>query len=109
MGYFPVDDDRHVFRRKMLPSGVLGDRNMTMSLTIVNTSNWDGESYIINGQRIKPGEFIVLHPGGDGTVDLPIEAIHEDEKPFYVPCVKEGKLTYKQTWPEVTVTFRETT
>ena len=42
---------------------------MTQSLTIVNTSNWDGEDYLINQDgygplavTLKPGESEVVYP-----------------------------------------------
>ena len=95
---------------------------MTMSLTLVNTSNWEHEEYVIeggkiayiaNGQlvdtvRLKPGEKVVIYPDKEPGTAMRITAIQEDETPFYAPCInKDGTLGKGQTWPEVSVTFRE--
>ena len=92
---------------------------MTMSLTIVNTSNWDGEDYIVTepatadsparAKTIKPGERTVVSPRDDGTNEFVITAtVKEDKKPFVVPVMKkDGTMGTAQTWPEVIVKFRE--
>ena len=104
---------------------------MTRSITIVNTSNWDGEDYLIGipgveGQvRIRPGESVTFtplldehgadSPGAEGSCHR--IALREDvEKapvPFEVDMVEEdyakwpktGYRKSKQVFPKVRVTI----
>lgn len=92
---------------------------MTMSLTLVNTSNWDGEEYIVkdanggwaDGKRaelvktIKPGESMVVYPDKDGGTNYKVEAVQYDERPFYIPEMQGVRLGKKQVQPKLTVTF----
>lgn len=94
---------------------------MTRSVTIVNTSNWEHEDYIVRasrqetephseeyrrpeGQRLKPGESVTVFPRENET--FAIDAV-EDEKPepFYAPTVEGRKLARSQVLPKVTVTL----
>ena len=90
---------------------------MTMSLTIVNTSNWQGEDYIVTepatadtpvrAKTIKPGERTVVTPGEGGSEYI-VTAVRANEKPFVAPMMKKnGTLGTGRTWPEVTVKFPE--
>ena len=73
---------------------------MTRSMVFTNTSNWDGEDYVLreqNGEavcfdkqgkpckewRLKPGETVVVYPeGGEAYEFQPVEA--EKVEPFYM-------------------------
>ena len=79
---------------------------MTMSLTLVNTSNWDNEDYLVEHasiysegkQVIKPGETVVVYP-------------HKDMDPVKVTPQKEGEAPFKmngrQMVPKVDVGFEK--
>ena len=50
-------------KRKSLPKAGERDKDMTRSITIVNTSSWPNEDYVVTAgsygpQRLKPGEFM---------------------------------------------------
>ena len=93
---------------------------MAMSLTLVNTSNWENEKYIVTDPKggwdkntgkpipqattLKPGESMMIYPDKVGT-GYAITAVQENEKPFYTPAVEFGKMVQKQVMPKVTVTF----
>ena len=99
---------------------------MTRSITIVNTSNWDGEDYLIgipgskDSVRVRPGESVRFTPsldlqGANGSCSG--IALREDEAgvpvPFEVDTVEEdyakwpktGYRKRKQVFPEVRVTI----
>ena len=92
---------------------------MTASITIVNTSNWDGEDFRVvregeKGTRLlRPGEVLEIHP--EHASDDPIElAVHPEfskkTAPIEVPQVvayPEGgaRRQNKQVFPKVRVTF----
>ena len=78
---------------------------MTRSLTIVNTSNWDGEDYDVltrdGWKTIKPGELVVAYP--DNFEDQDANSVHVrtcriPSKPF---C-----LNGTQVMPRVNVGFK---
>ena len=97
---------------------------MTRSVTIVNTSNWEHEDYVVRssiqadnphsivdatrtpeGARLKAGERLIVHPREGESFS--IEAV-EDRKaePFHSPEINaSGKLVAKQVIPKVTVTL----
>lgn len=98
---------------------------MTRSLTIVNTSNHEGEDYEIktpglgDGVNLKPGESItfspavtskVLNPGFVDTKERSPVSIRESglerPKPFMSPTISEsGKRKDRQVFPRVKVEF----
>ena len=94
---------------------------MTRSVTIVNTSNWANEDYIIYRERgvnlgepavgtspiLKPGESYQYTPYEGVKEKVSIDASTERGKPmpFNKPELKEGKLVEKQVTLNVTVTF----
>ena len=73
-----------------------------MSLTLVNTSNWDGEDYLVTDKHggivvLKPGEQHIVYP----SVELPtISAVPKklNEIPF--------QMNGRQMTPEVSVGFK---
>ena len=74
---------------------------MTMSLTLVNTSNWDNENYEVtdkygNSVTIKPGESIVLYPD-EAMPEIRAVPLKKDEKPF--------EMNGKQMMPRVYIGF----
>ena len=76
---------------------------MTASITIVNTSNWEGEMVEVTSNditvRLEPGESTEIHKR-DSSIDVPIRFYAEPEsKPFYND---EGA----QVFPEVEVKFK---
>ena len=75
---------------------------MTMSLTLVNTSNWDNEDYEVTDRHgdvtiIKPGESVIVYPSEDEPT---VKAIpyHDNKEPFH--------MNGKQVWPVVSVGFK---
>ena len=98
---------------------------MTRSITIVNTSNWDGEDYLIeipgskDSVRVRPGESVSFTPsldlqGANGSCSG--IALREDEgktpTPFEQDTVveeaswpKSGTRKRKQVYPKVRVTI----
>ena len=100
---------------------------MTRSITIVNTSNWDGEDYLIeipgiDGQvRMRPGESVCFTPeqfAEDIALSQtckPLELIAVEGKtptPFEKDTVveeaswpKSGTRKRKQVFPKVRVTI----
>lgn len=80
---------------------------MTMSLTLVNTSNWDNEDYEIEyvdqfGNKgkgtIRPGEMVTICPSEKAPT---VKAVprHNQEVPFY--------MNGRQMFPRVDVSFSE--
>lgn len=66
---------------------------MTKSVTIVNTSNWDGENVEIDLERLgmvtlKPGEMYTLHESSVGELErMRFEDDPKGTKPFRVDGV----------------------
>ena len=86
---------------------------MTRSLTVTNTSNWDGEDYRVpvpHGEPayLKPGDSICFTPP-DGWTPGPIqEAQSKKPVPFLVPAVNSGgKRRDLQVMPDVRVVFTD--
>ena len=98
---------------------------MTRSITIVNSSNWDGEDYIVRssleydfpagyrpaeyteeGRRLQPGESFTFTPKSSEDV-LNFEPNNSKEiKPFYKPVIDSNKkLGRTQVLPVVRVTL----
>ena len=77
-----------------------------MSLTLVNTSNWDNEDYLVEHDSIypgketviKPGETVVVYPWKDGD-PVKVTPKKEDETPF--------KMNGQQMIPKVDVGFEK--
>ncbi len=76
---------------------------MTKSVTIVNTSNWDGEDVLVStdsreATTLKPGEQLVIG-------DHEYKSLHVSDAP------EDGSSTFlmngKQVFPFVSVGFRE--
>ena len=76
---------------------------MTRSVTIVNTSNWEHEDYIVHGYqghypdgtRLRPGEHVCFTPTDGMTITL--EGVAEKNAvPFY-------DADGKQDWPRVEI------
>ena len=67
---------------------------MTRSVTIVNTSNWDHEDYIVHtgdieGTRLRPGEKMSFTPVSGQP--MTIEAVSDKEAvPIYRKAIKDG-------------------
>ena len=92
---------------------------MTASITIVNTSNWDGEDFRIRpragqtlgeGTKLRPGESMVLHPGieSDGDMELSLQKdFVELTKPIHAPGVIGRTRHDGQVCPKVRVTFEK--
>lgn len=87
---------------------------MTASITIVNTSNWDGENFRITRKHggeshvLKPGESTELHPehGSDDPVDVQAQPEFDKEtRPIYAPGVTGRTRHNEQVFPKVRVTF----
>ena len=92
---------------------------MTASITIVNTSNWDGENFQVsqkfggNSQLLKPGESTILNPptgSGDAIEVRAVPAFDGETKPILAPGVEPGeygvtKRHNNQVFPKVRVTF----
>ena len=93
---------------------------MTRSITIVNTSNWDGEDYLIGipgveGQvRMRPGESVEFTPPQVQVMEgealshacQPVELDAVEEKtpmPFYKDTVVEEF----SSWPKIGTRRRE--
>ena len=76
---------------------------MTMSVTIVNTSNWDGEDIEVGaGRRLKPGEQVsssLEHVDGAENTFIITSRPAADVKPF-----QDGDG--HQKLPHVAVTFK---
>ena len=89
---------------------------MTRSVTVVNTSNWDGEDYIVKRvgfdnkleeTRLRPGEYFRFAPRDGQSVTL-VEASDGGPVPFSAAQVKGGdvgKRADEQVWPRVKVEF----
>ena len=88
---------------------------MTRSVTIVNTSNWDNEDYIVKKEGwdgseeeicLRPGESATFTPK-DGKPVVLAESVPEGKEPipFYRQASKNGKRDDEQVWPCVEVTF----
>ena len=86
---------------------------MTASITIVNTSNWDGEDFRLEGEGLlKPGDSVELHPeAGEDSLNLNIrKEFAKEQKPIYAPGVESrqygGTRRHNgQVFPKVSVTF----
>ena len=100
---------------------------MTRSVTIVNTSNWDGEDYIVrvhgtgvvvgrdvsraqalyhkDGLRLSPGESVSLTPGPGEQIAFTEQAPETGTRPFRQAYVKDGTRHDRQVWPVVKVTL----
>lgn len=84
---------------------------MTRSVTIVNTSNWDHEDYMIRVRpsqghvRLKPGESVKLDVYDSCAVQLvPVE--YENPVPFERDVIDgEGKRGREIVKPTVSVEF----
>ena len=92
---------------------------MTRSITLTNTSNWDGENYHIEGLpyhpegvTLKPGESVTFTPHhiDDEQPRITFEAQSplQGTRPFYVPALDGGKTGRprrldKQVMPRVHV------
>ena len=84
---------------------------MTRSITIVNTSNWDGEDYLIEipgskeSVRVRPGESVSFTP----SLDLQAAngscsgiALREDEAGVPVPFEQDTVEVFEGgKWPKV--------
>ena len=91
---------------------------MTRSVTIVNTSNWENEDYIILTKRVsdgvevdhivKPGESFEWTPMYNSDIEL-AEYGEKDAVPFYNNQVDYSTgvplLSKKQVFPTVIVEF----
>ena len=87
----------------------VGGATMTRSVTITNTSNWDGEDYIFPDPygkivRIRPGESNTFTPPADYALTFE-EAEGKTPEPFMAPGEKSGKRADKQVMPHVRVVF----
>ena len=87
---------------------------MTASITIVNTSNWDGENFRLGGNRVlRPGDSVVIHPehGSDNATELSLTPEFKDTKPIQAPgsdldpSSGESTRHNRQVFPKVRVTF----
>lgn len=80
---------------------------MTRQVTITNTSNWDGENYYVKMgddiKHIRPGESIVFAPV-EGSAVVFQESV-EDQQPFYINKVINGRRKDFQVVPTVKVEF----
>ncbi len=87
---------------------------MTKSVTIVNTSNWEGENIQFKipdptsyaGFRyvtLRPGKTLELGPSNFGVIEV-IDKPDEVTKPFYKP--QEPLPPPKQVFPQVEVKFK---
>ena len=77
---------------------------MTMSLTLVNTSNWDKEDYVVTDKEgntavLKPGDTYMVYPS-EGLPTISAVPKKKDETPFM--------MNGKQMWPVVSVGFEGT-
>ena len=83
---------------------------MTRSVTIINTSNWENEDYIINRENkdehvpmvLRPGESYQFTPNIGERITFG-ESNVKEARPFHTPCVIGGILTERQVLPKVTV------
>lgn len=94
---------------KMIEAAIAKGRGMTHSITLVNTSNWDGENYKITGVgptevTLRPGEKIEFVPNGEVTFE---QADVEPTTPFITPGIGEdsGRRKDIQVTPKVMVYF----
>lgn len=89
---------------------------MTRSVTIVNTSNWDNEDYIITRKRtmdsdpetttLKPGESLTISPGDKEVFGIEKSVPEGKEpKPFSAPKVVGQRTKTVQLIPKVKVEF----
>ena len=74
---------------------------MTHSLKMVNTSNWDGENFLVTTPRgtavLRPGQAVDVSHGEDVTVEVKnVDRKNPPTEPFYV---KAGDKDIGQTWP----------
>ena len=74
---------------------------MTMSLTLVNTSNWDGEDYQVTDENseihtIKPGEKVTFNPHKE--VNILVSPIKDKEIPFM--------MNGRRVTPQVNIGFK---
>ena len=83
---------------------------MTRSITIVNTSNWDGEDYRIDPQdgynkpvTLKPGESCQVFPKADGEQQPKMDPVTPRGKP--VPFDLKG-INSRQVVPRIEVVFK---
>ena len=75
---------------------------MTRSVTIVNTSNWDGEDWEVVAKnpnnpdadpevtRIRPGESCMVNPAYE---DVSFRAVDDGNKPFHLTGVERDHKT----------------
>lgn len=88
---------------------------MTRSVTIVNTSNWDNEDYMVEKLsfdnkrekiRLRPGEMVTFTPKNGEDVRI-TESVPEGKEiePIYRTATRAGKRDDGQVWPCVEVTF----
>ena len=93
---------------------------MTRSITIVNTSNWDGEDYLIGipgveGQvRMRPGESVEFTPpqvqvSDDGTLSPTCQPVELDavEGETPTPFEKDTVVEEFSSWPKIGTRRRE--
>ena len=89
---------------------------MTASITIVNTSNWDGEDFRIarleGSELLKPGDSVELHPHAEeDSLNINIrKEFAKEPKPIHAPGVQSrqygGTRRHNgQVFPKVSVTF----
>ena len=83
---------------------------MTRSITIVNTSNWDGEDYLIDPQdgynkpmALKPGELCQVYPKENGEQQPVVTPVTPRGKP--APFALKG-IDSRQVVPRIEVAFR---
>ena len=91
---------------------------MTRSITIVNTSNWDGEDYLIgipgleDSIRMRPGESVeftptqVMQGGALSTVCKPVQ-LDAVEGKTPTPFEEDTIETRESSWPKIGTRRRE--
>ena len=75
---------------------------MTRSVTIVNTSNWDEEPYMVNGVLLMPGEMLAIT---EYEMSVELKAVNTTRSPR--PYSSGGDNPF-QILPEVRVAWVKT-